>query len=81
MDWQIIQDEFDWRGCRAVQFDPLKLSGRGNVDGTRMFADGVLNCYDDGMSAEEIAEEYELDLQPVREIIAFATAKRLKEIA
>lgn len=75
------KDEFDWRGCKAVQFDPLKLSGRGNVDGTRMFADGVLNCYDDGMSAEEIAVEYELDMKPVREIIAFANSRRLKETA
>jgi len=81
MDRQIIKDEFDWRGCKAVQFEPEKLGGRGNVDGTRMFADGVLDNYDDGMRAEEIAESYQLDLEPVREIIAFATAKRLKDIA
>ena len=75
------EDEFDWRGCGAVQFDPLKMGGRGNVDGTRMLADGVLENYDDGMSPEEIAESYHLDLHPVRQIIAFATAIRLKASA
>jgi len=75
------EDEFDWRGCSAVQWNPKMLGGRANVDGTRMFADGVLGNYDDGLSAEEIAESYELDLEPVRQIIAFALAKRLKASA
>jgi uncharacterized protein (DUF433 family) len=78
MDDLTWEDEFDWRGCGAVQFDPEKLGGRGNVNGTRMFADAVLNNFDDGMSAEEIAESYELDIEPVQEIIAFALARRMK---
>ena len=81
MDKFIWEDEFDWRGCSAVQFDPLKMGGRGNVDGTRMLADSVLENYEDGMSAEEIAETYHLDLDPVRQIIAFATVARLKASA
>ena len=75
------EDEFDWRGCRAVQWDPEMLHGRANVNGTRMFADTVLNCYDDGMSAEEIAESYQLDLEPVHQIIAFAAGRRMKATA
>ncbi len=72
------EDEFDWRGCSAVQWNPRMLSGRANVNGTRMFADLVLSNYDDGLSVEEIVETYELDIEPTREIIAFAVAKRLK---
>jgi uncharacterized protein (DUF433 family) len=78
MEDLIWEDEFDWRGCSAVQFDPEKLGGRGNVNGTRMFADTVLSNFDDGMSAEEIAESYELDIEPVRQIIAFALTRRMK---
>ncbi len=72
------EDEFDWRGCSVVQFDREKLGGRANVNGTRMFADGVLSNYDSGLSAEEIAESYELDLRDVETILAFAQSKRLK---
>ncbi len=67
-----MKDEFDWLGCPAVQWDPQKLSGRANVDGTRMFADSILSNYDNGMSAAEIADSYSLDLQPVLTMIEFA---------
>lgn len=75
------EDQFDWRGCSAVQWNPRMLSGRANVDGTRMFADSVLENYDDGMSAEEIAETYSLDLEPVEKILAFAASRRLRATA
>ena len=81
MDELVWKDDFDWRGCGAVQFDPLKMGGRGNVDGTRMLADSVIENYDDGMSPEEIAESYHVDLHPVRQIIGFAIATRLKASA
>ena len=75
------EDEFDWRGCDVVQWNPRMLGGLANVAGTRMFADGVLSNYDLGMSAEEIAETYEMELEPVLRIIAFANLKRLKASA
>ena len=80
MENLVWKDKFDWRGCSAVQFDPKKLGGRGNVDGTRMMADSVLENYDYGVSEEEIAETYQLDLEPVKQIIAFANAKRSQDL-
>jgi hypothetical protein len=41
----------------------------------------VMDNDDDGMTAEEICERYELDLEPVREIIAYATRTQLKQSA
>jgi hypothetical protein len=42
MDKPRFPDKYDWRGCEAVQFDPLKLSGRATVENTRMDADAIL---------------------------------------
>ena len=78
MERQIIQDEFDWRGCDAVQYDPEKLSGRATVGASRMEADSVLNNSDDGLTAEEIADSYGLDLQAVEKILAFAESRCMK---
>jgi len=39
----LFPDKYDWHGCEAVQFDPQKLGGRANVEGQRMFADGILD--------------------------------------
>lgn len=75
------EDEFDWRGCEVVQWDPEKLHGRANVAGTRMFADSILENYDDGMTPEEISYTYSTDLPYVIAIIRFAEFSRLKATA
>ena len=74
-------DQFDWRGCSAVEFNPLKLSGRATVGSSRMDADGVLVNFDAGMSAEDIAQMFQVDLEPVKEVIAFALRRRLRATA
>lgn len=74
-------DVYDWRGCKAVQFDPEKLSGRATVGATRMFADGVLENYLEGLTVDEIVESYGLEKSAVHDILAFAAAKDLKATA
>ncbi len=81
MERKIIGDRFDWRGCPAVQFDPEKLSGRATVLDTRLDADTVLLNYLSGMSAEEIADDFETDLLAIRTVLAFAEARHLKATA
>ena len=75
MNTPMFPDKYDWHGCTAVQFDPEKLSGRANVGGTRMFADGVLENYLDGLTAHEIAESYGLAQEDVDQILSFAAAR------
>ena len=74
-------DVYDWHGCKAVQFDPEKLSGRATVGATRMFADGVLENYLDGLTVEQIVQSYGVERAAVQEILAFAAAKKLKATA
>jgi uncharacterized protein (DUF433 family) len=81
MEDLIWEDELDWRGCSAVQFDAEKMGGRATVGAVRMLADWVMDNYDDGMTAEEICEGYGLDLEPVLEIVAYATRVELKQTA
>ena len=81
MGRKIVGDRFDWRGCSAVQFNPEKLSGRATVGSSRMDADGVLINHMSGMSAEEIADMFEVDLEGVKAILAFARSKGLEQAA
>lgn len=81
MDEPLFPDKYDWHGCDAVQFDPKKLGGRANVEGRRMFADGILDNYLDGLTVDEIADSYGVRREAVETILAFAYAKGLRAIA
>ena len=71
----LFPDKYDWHGCDAVQFDPNKLGGRANVEGQRMFADGILDNYLDGLTVDEIVDDYGVRREAVEKILAFAAAK------
>ncbi len=81
MNKPLFPDKYDWHGCDAVQFDPKKLGGRGNVEGQRMFADGILDNYLNGLTVDEIVDSYGVRREAVETILAFAAAKGLKAIA
>ena len=74
----LIPDRFNWRGCKAVRFDPEKLSGAATVGDYRLSADAVYEKYLHGMSAEEISQEYETDVRPIRAILEYAVAHDLQ---
>ncbi len=68
----------DWSKCGAVESVPGKVSGQWIVKGTRILADGVLENARAGYSPEQLADEvYDgLPLDKVKEILAYANAKR-----
>ncbi len=70
----------DWSGCPVVERVPGKCGGAPVLRDTRMFADGVIENAED-MSAEEIAEDFGLDLNDVRTVIAYAVAHRELPVA
>ena len=61
----------DWTDCPVVEVVPGKVSGVPILKGSRMPADGILENHESGMTAEEIAEMFELPLEPVRELLAW----------
>jgi uncharacterized protein (DUF433 family) len=67
---------FDWTGCDDVAVLPGRLSGVPTVGDLRFSADNLLQLHEDGMSAEEIAEEYYVDLEQARRVLDFANRKK-----
>lgn len=65
----------DWTGCPAVEVVPGKVSGVPILKHTRMQADSVIENYEDGMSVQEIADEFSLSELMVREVVTFAAGR------
>ena len=66
----------DWNECPDVERIPGKVSGQWIVKDTRILADGVIENWAEGLSAEEIAEEVYsgLGVERARRIIEYAKA-------
>ncbi len=62
----------DWKDCPFVEVNPAKVSGVPILKGTRMPADAVVENYEDGLPAEDIAEVFELPADHVRGLLAYA---------
>lgn len=70
-----VTKTMDWTGCPDVEIDPEKLGGTPILKHSRMPAEGIVENYTDGMSADEIAEVFELPVQGVRDLLAYATSR------
>ena len=62
----------DWSNSPLVEINPRKLSGVPVLKGTRMQADSILENHRSGLSAEEIAEVFELPAESVRALLTYA---------
>ena len=65
----------DWTDCPDVEINPRKLSGTPILKHSRMPAEGIVGNHADGMSADEIAEVFELPAQGVRDLLAYAATR------
>ena len=63
-------DTFDWSGCDEVERVEGKKGGVPILKHTRMQADLVVDNYQAGLSADEIAEVYLLDPRQVKAVIS-----------
>ena len=68
--------DIDWSDCSIVERDPEKMGGAPTVRGWRVTADAVVENYDDGISAEEIAEMFTLPLEDVLGVLAYSEEAR-----
>ena len=69
---QLETTGIDWIDCPVVEINPGKLSGTPILKGTRMPAYGIVENYADGLSADEIADLFELPTDSVKTLLAFA---------
>ena len=70
-----VTQAIDWTACPDVEIDPDKLGGTPILKHSRMPAEGIVANYADGMSAEEIAEVFELPTEGVRDLLSYAAAR------
>ena len=68
--------KIDWEKCPAVEINPLIHHGRPVLSGTRMPVDDIVDNYEAGVEPQEIAQLFELPLQQVRQILAYAAKAR-----
>jgi uncharacterized protein (DUF433 family) len=68
--------DIDWSACPIVERDPEKMGGVPTVRAWRLSADSVVENYDDGVTPEEIADMFEVPIEDVRTIIAYAEQAR-----
>ncbi len=68
--------DIDWSNCPIVETNPLKMGGVPTLRAWRLSADSIVENHDDGVSAEEIAEMFEIPLADVETLLAYAEAAR-----
>jgi uncharacterized protein (DUF433 family) len=69
----------DWSGCSLVEQVPGKVSGVPILRGSRVQADSVLENFESGESAEDIADNFDLPIEHVRQVLAYATAQEMAQ--
>ena len=71
----------DWSDCDLVERNPLKLSGVPIVKDTRVQADSIVENYESGSPVEEIAENFRISEEIVRELLAYGALRRNQTVA
>ncbi len=68
----------DWSGCPIVEVVPGKVSGAPVIRGSRVPADQVIENHDAGESPEDIAYNFDLNLEDIRAVLAYAASHQTK---
>jgi len=64
--------EIDWSNCPIVERNPLKMGGVPTLRAWRLSADSIVENYDYGVSAEEIADMFTVVVADVEALLAYA---------
>jgi uncharacterized protein (DUF433 family) len=61
----------DWSQCTLVEIDPLRVSGRPVIKGTRMPVEDIIANYEYGLSVDEISEQFHISAQTITELLSY----------
>jgi len=64
-------EALDWSKCPLVEIDPLRVSGRPVVKGTRMPVENIIANYEYGVSITEISTQFQIPVQTVKELLYY----------
>lgn len=71
------REKIDWLECPLVEIKPGVQSGAPVLRGTRMPVDAIIDNFDYGVSAAEIAEQFEVPQDHVEAILTYAKSHRI----
>ena len=69
----------DWSQCPMVRVHPEIQSGAPVVKGTRVPVSAIVDNAEDGLTAEEIVEQFPVTLDQVKAILAYAHEHRIAD--
>jgi uncharacterized protein (DUF433 family) len=67
----------DWSDCALVETKQGVQSGAPVLRGTRMLAQVIVANFDYGVSVDEIAEQFEVPVDCIQAIVAYAQSHRV----
>ncbi len=70
---QASDDVAETLGRKPVDITPTRQHGNPCVRGTRVPAYIVLDLFAEGLTVDEVAEEYDLDVEAVRDALVFTS--------
>jgi uncharacterized protein (DUF433 family) len=71
------KEKIDWSECPLVEVKPDVQSGAPVLRGTRLPVSAIVDNFDYGVSAAEIAEQFEVAQDSVEAILAYAKSHRV----
>ncbi len=71
------QNGIDWSDCPLVEMKHGVHSGAPVLRGTRMPVDAIVDNFDFGLGVSEIAEQFELPVDCIESIVAYAMSQRV----
>jgi len=66
----------DWSECPLVEVNPEKVSGVPILKRTRVQADSIVENFEDGSTVEEIADDFDIPEEVIREVLAYAAQRK-----
>ena len=70
-------EKTDWSECPLVEVKPGVQSGAPVLRGTRMPVDAIVGNFDYGVSAAEIAEQFQIPPAQVEAVLTYAQSHRV----
>jgi uncharacterized protein (DUF433 family) len=64
-------ESLDWSNCPLVEIDPLRLSGRPVLKGTRMPVEDIIANYEYGVSITEISAQFQVPASIITELLSY----------
>jgi uncharacterized protein (DUF433 family) len=71
------REKIDWSECPLVEVKPEVQSGAPVLRGTRLPVNAIVDNFDYGVSAAEIAEQFEVAQDSVEMILTYAKSHRV----